>query len=236
MAELGADMASTPSPPEEDAVDGDLDAWRDTIGFITPNSLGQILALPIAYSVVGAGAATALFLLSRGGGFTLPGWVAVGAAAVFIAWAFVLAWNGYRAYSLWDLKYSQDFIRLRVTGISYLFVLTTAVGVISGSFVLPEFGLIALMTFRSQATTTSQSSEFRLSLARIYERAFLVEGILMATISLVCGLIGLFVIDNRSRLATEYIGGGAVFLVIGVIVIAVALRRIARDRGARERS
>jgi hypothetical protein len=231
MAESDADTASTASPLEESADGDELDSWRETVGFITPNSLGQILALPVAYLIVGAGAVTALLLLSHGRGFTPLGWVALGAAAVFIVWTFVLAWTGYRAYSLWELEFSQSFIRLRATGISYLCVLTTAVGIISGSSVLPAVGLAVLMTFRSQATTTSDSSEFRLSLRRIYQRAFLVEGIVMAAVSLACGLIGFFAIDSGSHLASEYIGGGTIFLVIGVVVIAVVLRQLAQDRG-----
>jgi hypothetical protein len=236
MAESDADMASTTSPPEEIEDDGDLDSWRDSIGFITPNSLGQILALPVAYLIVGIGAGTALFLLSHGRGFTPPGWLALGAAAVFVLWAFALAWNGYRAYALWNLESSQRFVRMRATGISYLCVLVTAVGIISGSPVLPGWGLVALFMFKSQATTTSHSSDFRISLMRIYQRASLVEGIVMAALSLACGLIGFFVIDNGSRLASEYIGGSAVFLVIGIVVMLVVGRQPARERGTAETS
>jgi len=236
MAESDADMASTTSPPEEIEDDGDLDSWRDSIGFITPNSPGQILALPVAYLIVGVGAGTALFLLSHGRGFTPLGWLALGAAAVFVVWAFALAWNGYRAYALWNLESSQRFVRIRATGISYLCVLVTAVGIISGSPELPGFGLIALFVFRSQATTTSQASEFRISIMRIYQRASLVEGIVMAATSLACGLIGFFVINDGSRLASEYIGGGAVFLIIGIVVIVVVGRQLGRDRGTAETS
>jgi hypothetical protein len=221
MAVSDAEMASTTSPLEEIEDDGDLDSWRDSIGFITPNSLGQILALPVGYLIVGVGAGAALFLLSHGRGFTPLGWLALGTAAVFIVWAFALAWNGYRAYGLWNLESSQRFVRMRATGISYLCVLVTAVGIISGSPVLPGLGLVALFMFRSQATTTSHSSEFRISLMRIYQRALLVEGIAMAAISLACGVIAFFVIDNGSHLASEYIGGGAVFFIVGVVVIAV---------------
>jgi hypothetical protein len=233
MIESDAQVASTSPHDAADDVDGENpDAWRDDIALITPMGPRQWLGMPLALFAIGAAGIVALELIAHGRGLTLQGWTLLGAASVFVIWAFPLAWAGRRADIRYDLRISQNYVRLSVTGSSYLWVLATFVGIVSGSTFVAIVGFVLLFMMRAQREVRKfgpEPSEFRRSLARIVERALLIEGIVMTATSLTCGLLAFFLPNDGSALASWYIGAGGVLFIVGAVTTAMSLRRLARD-------
>jgi hypothetical protein len=229
MTERGAEP--TPVTPPTDAAEEDLDSWRDDIALITPSGPGQWLSLPIAYVVVGVLAVIALLLVAHGRALNLQGWVFIAAAAIFILWGLAFALLGRRACVMYDLQESQRYVKLKVAGASGLCILATAVGVISGTVVVAIMGFAIMWMIRSQRrlpTSATYSSKFRTAISDIVRRAFLVEGIVLAVTSLACGLFAVIVINNGSRIASEYIGSGVVLFLVGALTTAMAVQQYPR--------
>ena len=233
MTEPGTDVTSEASHAL--ASEDESDAWRDDIALITPSGAGQWLSMPIVFFVFGAGGITGLELITHGRGFTIQGWTLFAAALVLGAWAFPLAWFGRRADNLYNLEVSQNYVRLKVRGLSYLCWVVTFAGIVSASILISLFGLALLFIMWSKREVRQfgpEPSEFRRSLARIVERAVLVEGILMAVTSLTCALLAYFLPNDGSQLASWYIGGGVVFFIVGAITTTMSLRGLAKRRSA----
>jgi hypothetical protein len=229
MTEPGAE--ATPATPPMDAAEEDLDSWRDDIALITPSGPGQWLSLPIVYVVVGVVAVVALFLVAHGRALNLQGWVFITAAAIFILWGLAFALLGRRAYVMYDLQESQRYQKLKVAGASGLCILATAAGVLSGTGVVAIMGFAVMWMIRAQRQlppSATHSSEFRTAISDIVHRAFLVEGIVLAATSLACGLFALLVMNDGSRIASEYIGGGAVLFLVGALTTVMAVQQYRR--------
>ena len=225
------DAEATLAAQSIETAEDDLDSWREDIALITPSGPGQWLSLPIAYVVVGVLAVGALFLVAHGRALNLQGWVFIAAAAIFILWGLAFALLGRRAYVMYDLQESQRYVKLKVAGASGLCILATAAGVISGTVVVAIMGFAIMWIIRAQRQvppSATHSSEFRTAISDIVRRAVLVEGIVLAATSLACGLFALFVINNGSRIASEYIGGGAVLFLVGALTTAMAVQQYPR--------
>ena len=232
---IGSDSAATAETPPMDHVEGseeDLDAWRDDIALITPSGPRQWLALPIAYLVIGVGYSAVVLLIAHGRVSPLD-WVLVGTAGIFVVWAIALAWIGRRADLFYDLEVSQRYVRLKVGGACCLGILATAAGIVSGAVGIVILGFAAVWFIRSQREVRKSAvhaSEFRKSVAAIAQLSFLIEGIVAVATSVTCGLVGLFLIDDASRLASEYIGGGVVFFIIGAAMTVMGIQQGTRAK------
>jgi hypothetical protein len=229
MTESGAE--ATPAMPPTETTEEDLDSWRDEIALITPSGPSQWLSLPVAYVGTGVLAVIAVLLIAHGTALSLQAWILVAAAAIFILWGLAFALLGRRAYVMYDLQESQRYVKLKVAGASGLCILATAAGVISGTVVVAIMGFAVMWMIRAQRQlppSATHSSEFRTAISDIVRRAFLVEGIVLAATSLACGLFALLVINNGSRIASEYIGGGAVLFLVGALTTAMAVQQYPR--------
>jgi hypothetical protein len=224
------DPDARPATHSIETVADDLDSWRDDIALITPSGPIQWLRLPLVYVLTGVLVSTVLMSTAHGRAPNLQGWVLIVMAGIFILWGVAFAWIGRRASLLYEVEESQRYVKLELAGVCCLCILATVAGVISGAVIIAITGFITLWIIRSQQQVPANASQFRLALADILRRAFLVEGIVMTATSLASGSFALLVIDDDSRLASQYIGGGAVLFLVGALTTAMALQQRARHR------